>query len=89
MVWPVGLVAIQAPFSEATTPTGTASVTTQRQDHLAKLVLDAHPRAPSSWRAAASSRMHQERRRLVGPPPTPSSVEEMRASEAGEISVRA
>ena len=84
IVCPVRLVASQAPFSLATTPGGTSSVTSSgritspRSFHTLTSLPCVSPRVSAS-RGCIISRGAASRR-------TPS-VEEMRLSEAGEISI--
>src|SRR5215469_3013789 len=81
MVWPVGLVASQAPFSDATTPGGTASVilsgriTAPRSFHTRTGFL------PESPRARASSGCIKSGGASPDLPPRPSKVEEMRLAD--------
>ena len=78
--------AIQAPFSDATTPGGTAS-----------LMMSGRTTLPSSFqtrmrftfsrpRAAASMGLMNNGGASPGLPPSPNKVEEIRLSDAGEIS---
>ena len=66
MVCPVGLVASQAPFSDATTPGATASVIRNGSMTAPRSFQTRTCVSLSSPRAAASTGMHQQRRRLAG-----------------------
>ena len=83
IVWLVRLVESQAPFSLATTPGGTSSRDFERQDHLASLVPDLYFGACVQASCGGITRMHQQPRRAFANP----SVEVIRLSEAGEISI--
>ncbi|MEZ5856149.1 MAG: hypothetical protein R3D67_15885 [Hyphomicrobiaceae bacterium] len=88
MVCPFGLVAIQAPFSDDTTPGGTASVTTSGRMTSPRSLWTRTLLPFSSLRALASCGFISSGGVSLALPPSPNRVEEIRASDAGEMSIK-
>ena len=80
------LVASHAPFSDETTPGRIASVTCSGRITAPRSFQTSHPCRAAKAPRLCIVRMHQQGEALAGAPPGPSRVDEMRSSEAGEIS---